>query len=117
MDGSDWIALGAAVIAGIALVVSILERSDRKKAIAQEADDREAGLTLLRQQVEGETADRERQRRADLTATAGRVSGGENGGRIDRHYFTVTNLGPAIARERGSRRSATPGTWRRPMRR
>ena len=99
MEASDWIAIVAAVIALVSLGLTFLERRDRKEQVTAESRDRGAQLRLLQAQVEAELADRQRQRRSHLGATADRIEGGVPGGHVDRHYFTVINAGPDSADE------------------
>lgn len=98
MDASDWIALAALVIAAASFWASQRERRERSEAIARESNHRAAELGLLETQLELQRAGRNEQLRAELSATPGRVDGGINGGRFDRHTFRITNAGPSHAR-------------------
>jgi hypothetical protein len=97
VETSNWIALGAVAIAGASFAVTWLERRDRKNAVGEEREIRKEELRLLRAQVESDLASREHERRAELSATTGRVDGGNP--RFDVHYFEVTNAGPAAAHD------------------
>jgi hypothetical protein len=91
MQTSDWISAVALVIAAASLIYSFWSAH-------HERDDRNTQLDLLRRQVEGEAAARDRALRANVTASHQGGYGGVGDGLIE-YELLITNAGPAIARD------------------
>jgi heme exporter protein D len=87
-----WVAVGLSLLA---ILLTWLERQDRKRSVKAEQADRREGLDLLRREIEATEASHRVQATANVTAQQGPRSGGE---RRDGYQFRVLNGGPAIAR-------------------
>jgi hypothetical protein len=94
---SDWIALGAVVVASLSFLATLAERSARRRDVEQERKDRQQGLELLQRQVEGEAEHRMSESRAALVCRQG--SRGGVTPELDEYNIELLNGGKAMAHD------------------